>query len=587
MIIRFTSTATNTSHRLYLDRVGLYHITEEGGSGGVITPQQIWEYGARTLTGIGPEPIIPASKEEIATQVRTELTIELNRIDTTISSIASASKEEIATQVRTELTTELDRIDSTISSIASASKEEIATQVRTELTIELDRIDIASSNIKTDVWTYPNRKLTSAENIVLTKDVGIIGFNDLSSAQLISGVSTVFANVGLDSTVILRLDVPISSRMADSIIPNKESIASTVWSTMPFTYVAPNNTILDNIYNKVVNLPIDPASQTAVTSIHNSTDVVLVVPQQIQRPTSGSITYNIEVYLYDPDNNMMVPDSIPTVILVNNFGIDRSSRLSTVNPISAGRYRLEYLASSTDAAEQLHWNFTIIKGGITKIYGATTLIVDTVAVDFDTVSSAKLDALYTRLTDVRAMNLDFLDQSISSSSNVMNLGDIAIAVRDVSNINPAPDSLGAAINGVSKDEIANAVWVLSRTGLFGDGTFGEALNAIRNLIQNGKFTATALSLGGGGGSGTIGAGAIEYIYHVKDYNNVPLENVDVWVTSDIEGRNIIAGTFITDDYGDITLLLNPGSYYVWCQLPGYNFNNPDRIIVTESMILQS
>lgn len=77
-----------------------------------------------------------------------------------------------------------------------------------------------------------------------------------------------------------------------------------------------------------------------------------------------------------------------------------------------------------------------------------------------------------------------------------------------------------------------------------------------------------------------GAGAIEFIYTLTDsVTGLPIAGADVWVTTDIAGVNIIAsGT--TDVFGNVTFWLDPGTYYLWRQRPGYTFANPDTEVVT-------
>ena len=129
-----------------------------------LTPAAVWGYATRSITGgtvdtLTNAPSVP-SAATIASQVRTELTTELGRIDAAVSSrlapsgtlatvttltnapsVPSAST--IASQVRTELTTELARIDAPISGATAPAAATVATAVRTELGTELGRIDAA------------------------------------------------------------------------------------------------------------------------------------------------------------------------------------------------------------------------------------------------------------------------------------------------------------------------------------------------------------------------------------------------------------------------------------------------------------
>jgi hypothetical protein len=137
------------------------------------------------------------------------------------------------------------------------------------------------------------------------------------------------------------------------------------------------------------------AGSSEVTSIQNNTRCVRVVPTIVERPDSGSVVYRVELMLYDTDGNMEAPDSAPTIDLVNESGTDRSARLdsTTMSLISTGRYRAEYTASDSDALEQLNWTFTVIAAAATRVYGNTSIVVDTTAVDFTAADRAKLTAI--------------------------------------------------------------------------------------------------------------------------------------------------------------------------------------------------
>ena len=81
------------------------------------------------------------------------------------------------------------------------------------------------------------------------------------------------------------------------------------------------------------------------------------------------------------------------------------------------------------------------------------------------------------------------------------------------------------------------------------------------------------------GGGATGAGAIKEVITISDGSN-PIEDVEIWITDDIEGINIIAGTSYTNANGQATFFLDPGTYYVWSHKNGYNFTNPSTITVS-------
>jgi len=67
-----------------------------------------------------------------------------------------------------------------------------------------------------DVWTYGTRELTAGTNIVLAKGTGITGFNDLSSADVEAAADAAILAAGVDPTVMGRLDIAVSTRLASA-----------------------------------------------------------------------------------------------------------------------------------------------------------------------------------------------------------------------------------------------------------------------------------------------------------------------------------------------------------------------------------
>lgn len=72
-----------------------------------------------------------------------------------------------------------------------------------------------------------------------------------------------------------------------------------------------------------------------------------------------------------------------------------------------------------------------------------------------------------------------------------------------------------------------------------------------------------------------GVGSSSCTLTVTDGTN-PVENVEVWITTDSAGTNIIGGTLYTNSSGQVTFMLDSGgTYYIWKQKDGYNFTNPE------------
>ena len=81
-------------------------------------------------------------------------------------------------------------------------------------------------------------------------------------------------------------------------------------------------------------------------------------------------------------------------------------------------------------------------------------------------------------------------------------------------------------------------------------------------------------------------GAIEYTYTVTDsISGLPLGAVEVWISTDILGTNIIwAGqsdiTGVAKNILNAKPWLDAATYYFWRQKTGYTFTNPDTEVVS-------
>jgi hypothetical protein len=81
--------------------------------------------------------------------------------------------------------------------------------------------------------------------------------------------------------------------------------------------------------------------------------------------------------------------------------------------------------------------------------------------------------------------------------------------------------------------------------------------------------------------GAVGTGDIEWVYTVTDSETpfAPIADVEVWVTTDLVGDNVIYSS-TTNALGQVTFYLAAGTYYVWRQKAGYVFVNPDTEVVS-------
>ena len=142
------------------------------------------------------------------------------------------------------------------------------------------------------------------------------------------------------------------------------------------------------------------ASAAQIDNLTNNTLSDLRVPKVVERPDSGTEAYVVRLHTYDLDGSMLDPDSAPTLALENAAGTDLSTRLNstTGTKVETGVYTWTYTASdSDDVPEQLVWEFTVVVSGATRKLPATSLVVDTTAVDFTSSDRTKLEAVHGKL----------------------------------------------------------------------------------------------------------------------------------------------------------------------------------------------
>lgn len=206
---------------------------------------------------------------------------------------------------------------------------------------------------------------------------------------------------------------------------------------------------------------------------------------------------------------------------------------------------------------------------------------------------ADIDTLLSRITAAVALasictegRLAHLDADISSRSSHAAADVWAASGRELS----TPNNYKADISAVALEA--------TLTAIKGDGWSAETLKAIKDAVDTITLTAAAIadavwdevqsghtSAGTfgkyldaqvSGVGGAVGSGALECTWTQKDSEEQPIDNVAVWITTDEAGTNVIAGTLYTDANGQVTFMLDAGTYYVWRELAGYNFTNPQE-----------
>lgn len=288
------------------------------------------------------------TSDSIANSVRTELALELSRIDVAISSrLASASYSSppspstIASQVRTELATELGRIDVILSSRATqTSVNSIPTNPLLTTDSRLNNLDATiSSRLPTSSYTTPPTASANASAVrtELTTELNRIDANissRLASIDTTAIANAVWSAVSRTLTSDLTLspsqiqDIAIAVEQAiineadgqqviDAIVQaigNENISASTIASAVRSELATELGRIDTSISSRSTQTSVD--SKPSLSQIEAST--ILAKESTVNTRASQSSVNNI------PTNPLLTTDS-----RLNNLDATISSRLPT------------------------------------------------------------------------------------------------------------------------------------------------------------------------------------------------------------------------------------------------------------------
>jgi len=92
-----------------------------------------------------------------------------------------------------------------------------------------------------------------------------------------------------------------------------------------------------------------------------------------------------------------------------------------------------------------------------------------------------------------------------------------------------------------------------------------------------RFTAAAVSQTSCDASGS---GTLAYTIKAATSGGAAIYGASVFVTTDAAGSYTVAGPSTTNVSGEVTFMLDPGTYYAWMSKDGYTFTNPQTVTVS-------
>jgi len=144
------------------------------------------------------------------------------------------------------------------------------------------------------------------------------------------------------------------------------------------------------------------ASQADVNNLNQSASrrVLLTALGQMERPESGSTTFQIEARTYTADGALVNADSTPTLTATGTTTGSLAANLSVASNPSTGVYRWTYTVSSGDTLEQVRLDLSAVISSDTETMCLMTQVADFVAATFTTADRTKIDAIHGKLPSV-------------------------------------------------------------------------------------------------------------------------------------------------------------------------------------------
>lgn len=241
---------------------------------------------------------------------------------------------------------------------------------------------------------------------------------------------------------------------------------------------------LDNLSGGAVALHSDIAALNQSAS----RNVILANLGQIERPESGTTTFNIDARFFDKSGNPVDTDSTPTLTATGNVTGSLAGNLSSATHITTGVYRWTYTAHAADNLEQYAFD---VAGAISSVaYGIRSYseLVDDVSANFNTSDRTMISAVYNKLP-----SRSNIAGSASSDGNVVadvQTGVAAIPTNPLLTSDTRLNHLNADISAVLTSSAFSTA--LSALQSHGDSNWETAV--ISSLLTSSAFNSAMSAL---------------------------------------------------------------------------------------------
>jgi len=446
--------------------------------------------------------------------------------------------------------------------ITASDISDIASAVDAILASRLS--DILSAAVQTNSRVLINQSRVSdvysllsdfQSDLISHIDTTGVHINASDMSDLRSAIAGVTATLSVSdiSDIASAVDAILASRLSDTLSAAQQgnsrilvvqSRVSDVESALDSQFAYESNALSDLLSVLIVNQSVVSDIRSHVSDLQS--DFQSRVPKETAaRSQLSDLASNI-------DSQLLVNQSVVSDIysLLSDFRSDLISHIDTTG---------------------VHINASDMSDIRSAVAGVTATLSTS---DISDIASAVDVILASRLSDILSATQQGNSRLLVNQSRVSDIYSLLSDVQsDFQSRVPKRVATDSQLSDVNSDlrSLIGVGFPLSASDM---SDIRSAINAVNVVLTASDISDLASAVV----AGLSGGGAKQVTITVEDNGN-PLEGADVWVTTDIAGLNVIA-RLTTDTLGHVTFYLDPGTYYFWKQLSGYNFTNPEAKTVT-------
>ena len=366
----------------------------------------------------------------------------------------------------------------------------------------------------------------------------LTSLNDTTAADVFT-YFTAFSREDLFKADVSSMSSAVSS--IDSKVDTLDTKINTIDNVVDA--VLADSSTLANIESKIDTV------DTVVDSILLDTAEIATVDGKVN--TIQSSVSSVPTTLQTIEGKIDTVDTVVDSILVDTAAIDIiHSKINTidnvVDAVLADSSTLATIESKIDTVDTVVDSIKLDTDDLDSKINAIDNVVDAVLVDTNELqqnqsNAATASSIYTYFTD--ASRADAFKSDVSDLSVIRNKTDKMVFSGD------------------------NQLYVSVASG--GGDTAETIYNYFTEGVREDQFKD----------GNAYGAGAVSHTVTITSDGTV-VAGAEVWVSQDVTGVSIVAGTLHTNSAGQVTFMLDPGSYYLWANKSGVQFNSPQGFTVS-------